>query len=192
MPELDTSTLDKLMTAFFRERRQSISELAEPYTIDELLRAFENLRRGMQRLLNGLTEEQINFNPDPNTYSLSEIVSHLVAAQGNTYNAFLDIVSSTRPHVDPVPRNPGGGAEKGLTGAILQARLQKATDELVRVVREMYDPKADKRIAFPPFGEMTSKGWMFFQLAHDLDHLKQAQVLRRSQGFPSSRRTQGA
>lgn len=184
MPALDTATVERLATQFFRGEQGSLSDLAAPYSIDDLIRAFENLRHGMWRILNRLSEEQIAFSPDPNTYSLSEVVSHLVAAQGNTYNAFLDLGGSTLPHVDPVPRTPGGGAEKGLTSTILQERLQKGTDGLITVLKQVYTGDDAKKVKHFLFGDLTYKGWMLFQVAHDLDHLKQAQVLRRSPGFP--------
>jgi hypothetical protein len=187
MPTLDTATLERLINEYFQGgRKESLNAIASPYPIDDLVRAFESLRRSTLRLLNGLTEKQIMYSPDANTYSMSEVVSHLVAAQGMTYNAFLDVVSSTLPHVDPVPRNPGGGAEKGLTAPMLQDRLQKASDDLVKIVRSTYDPaKEAKEVMNPVFGSLTYKAWLFFQLVHDLDHLKQVQVLRRSAGFPS-------
>src|SRR5258706_1663362 len=138
MPELDSATIERLAGEYFRSgQRVSLSELADPYLVDELIRGFENLRRSIKRLLNGITEEQINYKPDENTYSISEVISHLVSAQGITYNGFIDMSASTRPHIDPVPRGPGGGAEKGLTSMILQERLQKATDELIHMVREV-------------------------------------------------------
>ncbi len=184
MPELDTTLLEQIAYAIFRDGKP-ISDLADGYTIDELVRAYQNIRRGMSRLLNGLTTEQINFNPDPGTYSLSEVVSHLIAAQGNTYNSFIDIASSTRPHIDPVPRSPGGGAEKGLTAPILQGRLQKAADDLLLIIQETYRPESDKRVFVPQIGEVTQKGVLLFDLVHSLDHLKQAQALRRSPLFPA-------
>jgi hypothetical protein len=191
MPELDTVTLDRLSSEFFRSGRQlSLSDSARPYKVDEFVQGFENLRRSMTRLLNGLTEEQINYSPDDNTYSLSEVVSHMIAAQGNTYNAFIDLSAKPLPHVDPVPRNPGGGAEKGLTGALLQERLKKATEDLIKVFRLLNEEQLEQQAKNPFFGMMSAKGYMLFQLAHDLDHLKQAQTVRRSAGFPSKRVTQ--
>ncbi len=184
MPPLDTATVERLATQFFHAEHGSLSVLATPYSIDELNRAFENLRHGMWRLLNRLTEEQVMFSPDPNTYSISEVVSHLVAAQGNTYNAFLDLAASNLPHVDPVPRNPGGGAERGLTAVMLQARLQKGTDDIVSLLKQVYEGDDAKMVKHFLFGDLTYKGWMLFQVVHDLDHLKQAQVLRRSPAFP--------
>jgi hypothetical protein len=184
MAALDTPRLEQMAVEFFRDRRKTLPELAEPYSMDELLHSFMNLRQSFTRLLKGLSEAQITFSPDANTYSLSEVVSHLVISQGNTYNGMLDLSSSTLPHIDPVPRNPGGGAEKGLTSQILLERLQKATDTLLNIVKVTYDPNNTRLIEDQFFGPMSPRGWMLFQLAHDLDHLKQAQVLRRSPEFP--------
>ena len=184
MPELNAATIDQFAARVFRGEAQ-IEQIIESYSMDELLRAFEGSRRGMLRLLNGLNEAQINFTPDPNTYSLSEVVSHIVASQGNVYNAFIDLSLAERPHIDPVPRNPGGGAQKGLSAEVLQAEFQKATNDLVELARATYDPTIKTQIEYNQFGKLSYKGFMFFQLVHDLDHIKQAQTLRRSPLFPA-------
>jgi hypothetical protein len=180
MPELDTATIDKHMATFFRERTHSLAELAEPYTMDDFIRAFDNLRKTMLRMLNGLNETQVCFSPDDNTYSISEVVTHLIAAQGHTYNAFLDIAASTRPHIDPVPRGRGAGAEKGVNASMLQHRLEKASNDLLDLIRSTYDENHKGEVDNPFLGKLSYKAWMLFQLGHDLDHLKQAQALRRS------------
>jgi hypothetical protein len=189
MPELTTAALEEIITRIFRDQTNP-GVVANAYTVDELIHGFENLRRTMKRTINNLDEQQIVFSPDANTYSLSEVVTHLVAAQGMTYNAFLDSVSSSLPHIDPVPRNPGGGAEKGVNGTILQQRLQKATDELTGILRKVYDPATEKEVQHFLFGPLSFKGWMLFQLAHDLDHLRQAQAVRRAPGFPAKLKAQ--
>ena len=185
MPELTTAALEHLITEFFLSGgKQRLSDIARPFAIDELTRPFENLRRTMSRTLQGLTEPQVTFSPDAGTYSLSEVVTHLISAQGNTYNAFLDIACSTLPHIDPIPRGPGAGAEKGVSSADLQGRLQQATSDLIDILRKTYNPDDEREVLHPIFNNLTYKGWMLFQLAHDLDHVKQAQTLRRSAGFP--------
>jgi hypothetical protein len=185
MPGLDTNTLQQLITDFFNSGgKQSLNDAARPYEIEELIRAFQNLRTQMGKLVNGLNETQINYSPNTDTYSLSEVISHLISSQGNTYNGFIDAAHSDRPHIDPIPRGPGAGAEKGLTAKILQDRLGKATDDLVLVLRETFNPNDERLTQHPVFGMLSHKGWMLFQLSHDLDHLQQAQTVRRMSGFP--------
>ncbi len=184
MPDIDSAAIEQAALAVFRGG-QPPTKVADAYTMDELVKAFVGLRRATSRLLNGLSEEQVNFNPDEATYSLSEVVTHLIAAQGDTYNSFLDSVSSSRPHIDPVPRTAGGGAEKGLTAATVQQRLQRATDDLLQIVHETYDPTSTRQVPLGNFGLMSQKGFMLAQLIHDLDHFKQSQALRRAPSFPA-------
>lgn len=190
MPELDTTTLETMIVTYFKDRSPALLEQVNSYTIDELIRAFENLRKGMLRALKGLTEEQVTFSPDDATYSLSEVITHIIVGQNMTYNAFLDIASSTLPHVDPLPRGAGDGAVKGVGAEELQQRLQKATDELIGILRTTYKEEIHQTVQHPFMGKLSYKGWVFFQLGHDLDHLKQIQVLRRSPFFPGKRATQ--
>jgi hypothetical protein len=190
MPELDAATIDQIATKVFR-RETSLNDEAEKYTIDEVLQSFSNLRLRMVQIINGLTSEQVNYNADPETYSLSEVISHLISAQGNVYNALLDIGASTLPHIDPIPRGAGAGAEKGLSSQILQERLQKATYDLIAVARQTFDPNGTTRVEIGPFGKLSHKGALLFQLYHDLDHLKQSQTVRRSPSFPKAIKKDG-
>jgi hypothetical protein len=166
--------------------------VAEEFEMEDMLRAFENVRRNMVKMVTEMTPEQVNFNPDAETYSLSEVFTHIVSAQGNVYNGFLDTGESTRPHIDPIPRGAGAGAEKGKLPTQIGQELQEATDQLIMIVRETYDPANKRTIPSPLRGEsLTQKAMMLFQLLHDLDHFRQSQMLRRSRGFPSRvRRTE--
>ena len=190
MPELDATTIDQIATKIFR-REATLSDEASKHSIDELLQSFSNLRLRMVQIINGLTLEQINYNPDPDTYSLGEVISHLISAQGNVYNGLLDAAASTLPHIDPIPRGAGAGAEKGLSSQILQERLQKATYDLIAIARQTYDPNSTSQVEIGPFGKTSQKGLLLFQLYHDLDHLRQSQTVRRSPTFPKSVKKDG-
>lgn len=188
MPDIDIATLEHVAQSVFRDNKP-LPAIAEGFDIEDMLRAFQNMRRNMIKMINGMTEEQVNFNVDQETYSLSEILTHVVTSQGIVYNGFLDTGESTRPHIDPIPRGPGAGAEKGKTPALIAKELQDATDQLVSIVRETYSPKITRTVQAPNGqGGMTQKAIMMFQLMHDLDHFKQSQTLRRSHGFPSRTR----
>lgn len=192
MPKLDTATLESLLSAIFRggrppaEMGSLFSDSAGAYTAAELVDAFESLRRVMQRLLASLTDEQTDWRPDDSTFSLSEIFSHVSVAQNVTHNLLVVSTSSDLPHIDPVPRTAGGGSERGVGAAELRTTLQEATARLVDTIHKtLLAPAQQERPALHPlFGPMSSKGVLLFQLGHDIDHLKQAQLLRRTPGFP--------
>jgi hypothetical protein len=196
MPKLDTMTLDAMLSAVYRAGRPAteigglISDGATPYTVQDLADAFATLRRTMQRLIAGMSSAQLDWSPDANTFSLSEIFSHVAMAQNLTYNLLLDNAASDLPHIDPVPRSAGGGSERSVPLAELQARLTKATEMLTGLIQTVIvSAEGSTRLSrHPLFGNMTAKGALLFQLGHDLDHLKQAQLLRRMPGFPSGGR----
>ena len=89
-----------------------------------------------------------------------------------------------RLSVKGVPRGEGAGAEKGVDANMLQSRLKEATDRYIDVVKVTAKDTDETIAEVPFFGKVSAKGWLLFQIAHDLDHLKQAQVLRRSADFP--------
>ncbi len=189
MAEIDAAALELAANAIYGEGK-NVVEVAAGFAMPDMMRAFMNQRQNMLKLLAGLSDEQMNYSPEAEAYSLSEIYTHIVAAQGNTYNAFIDISESTRPHIDPVPRDPGGGAEKGETGARLITELDKATRDLQQLIDETYDPVRDeRRVKIAGFGEMNQKAFLLLQLLHDLDHFRQARTIRRSRLFPKSGRT---
>jgi hypothetical protein len=192
MPKLDTITIESLLSSFFRfdlppsELGMKMSDGVIDYSIAELADALESLRRAQLRMINGLTDAQVNYSPDPSSFSLSEIISHVVLAQNLTHNLLIDSAVIDLPHVDPLPRNAGDGSQRGISVAILISSLQTATEALLGVIRAVAPQTQSTQLArHPLFGNMTTRGVLIFQIGHDLDHLKQAQLLRRTPGFPS-------
>lgn len=190
MPKLDTVTLESMLNAFFRldlppsEIGMKMSEGVANYTILELAEALESLRRAQLRLITNLSDGQVNYSPDPSSFSLSEIISHVAMAQNLSYNLLIDSTIIDLPHIDPLPRGAGDGSQRGVSVATLISNLQTATETLLGVIR-MVAPQPPRLARHPFFGNMTTKGVLIFQIGHDLDHLKQAQMLRRTPGFPS-------
>ncbi|MBX3081087.1 MAG: DinB family protein [Anaerolineae bacterium] len=190
MPKLDTATLESLLSSFFRfdlppsEMGMKMSEGAADYLITDLADALESLRRAQLRLITGLTDAQVNYSPDPSSFSLSEIISHVVLAQNLTHNLLIDSTIIDLPHIDPLPRGAGDGSQRGISASTLISSLQHATESLMSVIK-VIAPQPPRLARHPLFGNMTTKGVLIFQIGHDLDHLKQAQLLRRTPGFPT-------
>ena len=190
MPKLDTATIESMLNSFFRfdlppsEIGMKMSEGAADYSVPELADALDSLRRAQLRMITNLTDAQVNFSPDASSFSLSEIISHVALAQNLTYNLLIDSAIIDLPHVDPIPRGAGDGSQRGISVNTLISNLQTATETLLGVIR-MITSQPPRLARHPLFGNMTTKGVLIFQIGHDLDHLKQAQMLRRTPGFPS-------
>jgi hypothetical protein len=191
MAKLDTTTVESIQTNLFRlnlppsQLGAKLSETADAYTLHDLVEGFESLRRSQLRLITSLSDEQVRFSHYDSDFSLSEIISHVCIAQNLTHNLLIDSTSSELPHLDPVPRGAGDGSERGLTSAELSRRLQHATDQLLTVLHLIEHLNSPRLARHPLFGMMTTKGVMLYQIGHDLDHLKQAQTVRRMPGFPA-------
>jgi hypothetical protein len=183
MPELDRTTLISFFEQAFQKRSVSLLALAEPYNTEALIRAFTAQRNEILSLLSDLDDTQVNYSPDEATFSLSEIISHVVTAQGSTFNALLELSHLVMPHIDHVPQGAGAGARKSLTVDQCRNLLTEATEELADLLRQIARIDNPQPQLYPNFGMMSFKSWAIFQLLHDLDHLNQAATLRQNANF---------
>ena len=117
MPELDAAFMDTTFVDFPPTNVRLI-DVANPFTVEELIRAFTRQRQEISTLVSDLDDEQVNYNPDPANFSISQIVSHMVTAQNGTYNALLELSQIILPFIDHVSFMPGGGAMKSLSAPL--------------------------------------------------------------------------
>jgi len=184
MPELDAAVLDAIFTTFALPPI-NLTSAASPYSVEELIRAFTRQRSELIAVISNLDDAQINFSPAPESFSISEIVSHITTAQNGPYNALLELSNIVLPFVDHVRFMPGEGARKQLSAAACQHMLNEATEELSDLMRQAARiDNNDTPKEYPILGSMTLKAWMLFQLGHDVDHLRQAKAVLSSEGFP--------
>ncbi len=183
MPELDAATMDKAFTSFSLNDL-NLSAVANEYSVEELIRAFLRQREELRVLLNDLDDEQVNYNPDPENFSISEIISHIVTSQNGTYNALLELSNIVLPFLDHVSYMPGAGAKKHLTAKMCQQMLNEATEDLSDIMRQSARIEHFESKEYPGLGTMNLNSWIVFQLGHDLDHLRQTKSVLHSEGFP--------
>ncbi|HLY24911.1 MAG TPA: DinB family protein [Aggregatilineales bacterium] len=184
MPELDDAVMDNVYKTLLQDRSQPLTEKVRIYSVEELLRAFHRQRQAIIALLADLDDVQINYNPDAENFSISQIVSHLVTAQNGTYHAMLELSQIVLPHLDHAAPIPGAGARKDLSAAECRTILPAATEELDEMMRQAARSDQTHVVEYPLFGKMNYKSWMLFQLWHDQDHLRQIRALTQNTGFP--------
>jgi hypothetical protein len=187
MPELSFDDLAETLRSFQSGTPRPILEVSEPYTVEAYVRAFTANRDELFALLDTIDDVQITFKPSPNDFSISEVISHMITAQGGVYNALLDLSHIVMPLIQHVQDGPGAGARNNLTVAGARATLQEATDEMTYLMREVARVEVPVRREYPFFGVMTTKSWMYFMMAHERDHALQALAVAKSEGFPQRR-----
>ncbi|MEP7286364.1 MAG: DinB family protein [Chloroflexota bacterium] len=185
MPEIDFELVNSVLADFQRGISRPFIEIASPYSIESIVRGFNSQREELFTLLDSLDDTQIVYKPADSEFSVSEVVSHMIAAQGGVYNALLDLSEIVMPFVAHTPNGPGAGAQNTLKAADAREQLHTATDEMIEVIRQVARIDKPAMRDYPDFGLMSPKSWMMFQITHDYDHLRQAKKIRAAEGFPT-------
>jgi hypothetical protein len=177
---LDTATMNQLVLDAFTGKITWLAASSQ-YPLDDFIEAFFNTRAAMQRTIDGMSDAQVAYAaPEVATWPLSDTVTHLIYSQNFYHNHLLEITSSTLPHIVEAAKGFGEGAIPNQPAAWLSQRLSHATDvirECFARTRPNFDPK--RTSFFAPFGECNYATWTLLLLGHEIDHVRQAILMRR-------------
>lgn len=177
---LDTQTMNQLVLDAFTGK---ITWLAASglYPLDDFIDAFFRTRATMQKTIDGMTDAQAAYNtPGVPTWPISDTVTHLIYSQNFYHNQLLEITNSELPHLVEAAKGFGEGALPNQPARWLSDRLNHATDvirECFARTRPSFDPKHTN--FFAPFGECNYATWTLLLLGHEIDHVRQAIIMRR-------------
>jgi len=134
----------------------------------------------IQAVVRGITEEQARRKPDPEVWSVLEVVNHLWDEEREDFRQRLDYTLH-RPGEAWPPIDPGGWVtarrynERALVPSL--AGFLSARDESLSWLRAL--PSPDWEATYQaPWGEITAGDLMVSWVAHDLLHLRQLVELR--------------
>lgn len=175
--------------------------------LEKQFTAFENLRKDLLKKLEGLSEEQQNYKSDPNTWSLNEVVEHLILSQSGT----LKYMQKKLPHAESAP--PTGFASKFASFSLRLAlrspikfklpqkanvnpggekdfsTLKEEWDEVADSFRNLLDQidvKTANKLLFrhPRAGLINVKQTLQFLMDHFQHHQPQVDRIIKHPGFP--------
>jgi len=190
---------------------QTAAEL--PPDLQSLLADFDKSDREARRIIEGLTDEQANWQPSSTSWSIAQCVNHLAIGNKMYAAALREAVTrangSSKPRRDPI--RPGGwftayflrsmeppakqkwkAPKKIVPASRISARealdaFLRANDDL-RSVAQQGAPFDLNRIRFhnPFVGvfRFTVATGLLLMAAHNRRHLWQAEQVRRAPGFP--------
>ena len=137
-------------------------------------RMADNARR-IQSLTEGVSLEQARWKPDPDSWSLLEVVTHLHDEEKEDFRVRLDTILH-RPHESWPPIDPGGWVvERGYN----QRELTESLDGFLSERRKSLDwlkglSSPDWQATYQaPFGEIRAGDVLAAWVAHDLLHMRQ-------------------
>ncbi|MDY6866758.1 MAG: DinB family protein [Chloroflexota bacterium] len=131
-------------------------------------------------LASGLTLDQARWKPGPESWSVLEVLNHLVDEELLDFRCHLEhILYSPKdpwPEIDP----QGWISEKKYNEQDLVATLttfQKEREKSITWLGELDEPNLKAKSSFP-WGEISAGDMLASWLAHDLLHLRQLVELR--------------
>jgi hypothetical protein len=146
---------------------------------------YQDLAQGAEifrRLVTGITPEEARLKPEPQSWSILEVVCHLVDEEREDFRQRLDIIlhrpADPWPPIDPV----GWVTRRGYVERNLAEMLEKFLAERAKSLAWLRglsapDWEAEYRT---PFGTMKAGDMLSSWVAHDNLHMRQLVELRRS------------
>ena len=175
------------MTTQAEESRRIHSYLqsqGERYTFSELWSRLIRARITVMDSVEGVTQEQAEFRFDPDEWSISEVLHHLLTSSERVAET-VEGLSRGQPmslgRIDP-PRE-----ETTATIGELTTRLREDSIAWSALTQRLpASPPTVPTAPHPVFGELHARAWYLFQRVHDLDHVGQIEKNKQAEGYPGS------
>ena len=176
---------DTLMSERSEEERRVRSYLlsqGEKYTFAEMWVRLVRARLDVMASVEGVTQRQADFTPDPDEWSVSEVLFHVLTSSGRVAKLVESLSRGERPsaeRIDP-PREA-----TSLSISELRERLTADAIAWSSLTERLPDePNLDVTVPHPQFGELHAGGWYLFQRVHDLDHAGQIAKNKAAPDYP--------
>ncbi len=142
---------------------------------------MEHQAEAIHALASGLTAEEIKWKPDPESWSVLEVLNHLVHEEVNDFRRYLE-------HIITLPNDPWpefhpleNSADVEDPQQCLQERLasfQSEREKSLTWLGTLTDVDWDAEGDTPWGGKMSAGDMLASWLAHDILHLRQLVELR--------------
>ncbi len=129
--------------------------------------------------IDGLSEEQATFKPEPDVWSVVEVLQHAAPAKRWVADLCVTLARGATPE-------GGGGHTTYASLAEARSALEAAHMELLAFVDGLSpDVNVEARYEHFVFGPLNCLEWSAFQRVHDGDHAGQIDQIRAATGFPA-------
>jgi hypothetical protein len=143
--------------------------------LDRFLTQMADDAQRVRALVEGISDEQARWRPDPESWSILEVVNHLLDEEREDFRVLLDLalhrLDEERPRIDP-------GAwvtERGYNERDLEESLQgflAAREESLAWLRGLSAPDWEA-VYQAPWGPIRAGDVFAAWVAHDLLHMRQ-------------------
>ena len=153
--------------------RSNLLSQGETHTFAEIWVRFANARLELIDSVCEVDQEQADFRPNEDEWSISEVLSHLVASS-ETVSEIVDALS--RGAIPSLGRIDPPREETALSIDELRERLTLDSLRWSALAERLPPaPSTDLTAPHPFFGELHARAWLLFQRIHDIDHAGQVE-----------------
>jgi len=150
--------------------------------LPELRSLIERTAAQCTRALEGLPEEKAIFRPNPEEWTVLEVLGHLVLAlkEVNRLAPRLAAGETSRRQI-----LVGTLGYEGANFGELRKELVQAWQECLAVIDSLPASPDDRATAAHPFfGPLNWREWLAFQRIHALDHVQQIEAIKSDPRYP--------
>jgi len=142
----------------------------------------------LRLLLEGLSEEDANWKPAPNRFSIAEALEHLSHTEGHCFRASVErMVEEDNPAPEPYDQEAhfASGQYSGRSAEDSFDHFEEQRELNLKYLRELPADVADRAGAHPELGVITVSNLLNEWAFHDLGHIKQiAEIIRALKYYP--------
>ena len=164
--------------------RSYLLSQGEKYTFAEIWVRFAKARVVLIDAVVDVGQEQADFRPDADEWSISEVLNHVLTSSGR----ISEIVDALANGNTPVPGRIDPPREE-TSQSIDELRERLTLDSLrwsALIERLPSAPSTDLTAPHPTFGELHARAWLLFQRIHDMDHAGQVEKNKVAGVFPGA------
>ena len=149
--------------------------------------ALDHLAAGpeiLRLLLMGVTDEQTNWKPAPDRFSIAEVLEHLSHAEGHCFRHRIDrLLALDNPEIDDYDQNAlyAEGVYSNRDAEESFAHWEEQREDNVEFLGTLDAAALDRTYMHPLLGEVTFAQHLSEWGFHDLGHIRQIAELVRSQ-----------
>ena len=126
-----------------------------------------------------VSDEQADFKPDAESWSIRQIVEHVLSGSRGGLRRIEDLAVGRELTTNESGRMPE-------SFAMLRRHLTEHSVRYAALI-ERLPPTPNYTMTAPhrSFGELNCRSWFVFERVHDTDHLKQIEAVKAADGYPA-------
>jgi len=148
----------------------------------DLLGLVDRAAGWIEKSLEGVSESQAQFCPEPGEWCIADVLRHVEASMRGTARLVSALAAGEKADVRGIEPVVEAGPE---TLAELRDGVARSYDEVQAAVSAIPEGAASGATAFHPFfGDLTCREWAAFVYVHSRDHADQIDKVKASPGYP--------